>query len=118
MNTQQQIKQNNHSNPADTLRDLASLDAIAQYALNAMAETHPSYFHEFEAALAKSIRNYGLNLVKECKNSSLQDLPDEAIKEILEDRMAGVLDVACILNQEFFKSGVQFSALMMIQMLF
>ena len=116
MNTQQ----NNQNNPIDTLRDLASLDSIAQYAIFSMAEECPNYFHEYEAALAKSIRNYGLNLVKECKDSGLRDLPDEAIEKVIENRIgdSDALDVAFVLNHEYFKSRVQFGALFMVQLLF
>ena len=83
-----------------------------------MIEKTPSYFHEYEKAFTKQVRDYGVGLIQECKSGTLLKLSDEAIEEAAENRIENALDASCILNHEHFKAGFQFGALMMVQLLF
>ena len=48
----------------------------------------------------------------------LLKLSDEAIEEAVENKVGDVLDASCIANHEHFKAGIQFGALMVVQLLF
>lgn len=82
-----------------------------------MTEKAPSYFHECEKTFTKEILNFGVVLIQDCKDGILLKLSDEAIEENIENRISDALDASCILNHEYFKSGVQFGALMMVKLL-
>ena len=112
-------EQNSSGNPQSIFKDISSLDAITEYAISALTEQSPSYFHEYEKACTKEIRNFGITMIQECnKDGALSELSDEAIEETIENRISDSLDASCILNHEHFKAGVQFGALMMMQLLF
>lgn len=111
------IQQHQQINPQNKFKDIASLDAITEYAISALTEQSPSYFHEYEKACTKEICNYGVRLIQECKNGTLLKLSDEAIQEAVENRIGDALDASCVLNHEHFKAGVQFGALMIVQLL-
>lgn len=95
---------------------MSSLESLTDYAITSLAEETPSYFHEHEKTLAKEIYDYSPGLVRKCKNDTLLNLSDETIA--MEDRIGNVLDASCELNQEYFKAGVQFSALLIMQLSF
>lgn len=78
-----------------------------------MTEKTPSYFHEYEKAFTKQV----IALIQECKDGTLLKLSDEAIEEAIENKIGDTLDASCILNHEHFKSGIQFGAWMMVQLL-
>ena len=82
-----------------------------------MTEKTPSYLHEYEKAFTKQVRDYGVELIQECKKGTLSDLSDEAIEEAIENKIGDALDASCVLNHEHFKAGIQFGALMMVQLL-
>ncbi len=103
-------------NPKNRFKDISSLDAITEYA-GALTEKAPSYFHECEKELTKEIRNFGVGIIQDCKNGTLSKLSDEAIEESIESRIGNALDASCILDHEYFKAGIQFGALMMLQLL-
>lgn len=116
-----QNKQGRYHQRYDTknsFKNISSLDAITEYAITSLTEKTPSYFYEYEKALTKEIRNYGVGLIQECKNGTLSKLSDEAIEEAVENRISDALDASCILNHEYFKAGIQFGTLMMLQLLF
>lgn len=98
-------------------KDISSPDALTEYAITALTEKTSSYFHEHEKAFTKQVRDYGVGLIQECKQGTLSDLSDEAIEEAAENRIGDALDASCILNHEHFKAGIQFGALMMVQLL-
>jgi len=100
------------------LKNISSLDALTEHAICALTEQSPSYFHEFEKAFTKEIHNFGIALIQGCKNGTLLKLSDEAIGEAVENRIGDTLDASCVLNHEHFKAGIQFGALMMVQLLF
>lgn len=119
MNIQQDYQ--NQQSPQyqqNKFKDISSLDALTEYAISALTEKTPSYFHEYEKAFTKEIRNYGVALIQKCKNGTLLKLSDEAIIEVAENRISDALDALCVLNHEHFKAGIQFGALMMVQILF
>ena len=99
-------------------KDISSLDAITEYAITTLTEIAPSYFHEHEKAFTKEIRNFGVALIKDCRDGTMSDLSEEAIEENVENKICDALDASCILNHEYFKAGIQFGALMMVQLLF
>lgn len=68
-------------------------------------------------ALTKEIRNYGIALVQDSKEGTLLKLSDEAIEENVENRISDTLNVSCVLNCIYFKVGIQFGALLMVQLL-
>lgn len=109
--------QNQQTNFKNRFKDISSLDSLTEYAISALTEKTPSYFHECEKELTKEIRDFGVAFIKECKNGTLLKLSDEAIEESIENRIGDALDASCILNHEYFKSGIQFGALMMAQLL-
>lgn len=102
----------------NTFKHISSLDALAEYAVSALTEKTPSYFHEYEKAFTKQVRDYGIGLIQECRQGTLPELSDEALEEAMENRIGASLDASCILNHEYFKAGIQFGALMMVQLLF
>lgn len=114
----QPIYQSQHSNSHSRFKDISSLDAITEYAISALTEQSPSYFHKYDKTFTKEIRNYGVRLIQECKNGTLLKLSDEAIGEAVENRIGDALGASCVLNHEHFKAGIQFGALMMVQLLF
>lgn len=103
--------------PDSIFKHISSLDALTEYAISALTEKTPSYFHEYEKELTKEIRNFGVALIQDCKNESLLKLSDKAIEEAAENKIGDALDASCILNHEHFKAGIQFGALMMVQLL-
>ena len=103
--------------PDSIFKDISSLDALTEYAITSLTEKTPSYFHEHEKALTKEVRDYGVELIQECKNGTLLKLSDEAMKEAAENKISDALDASCILNHEHFKAGFHFGALMMVQLL-
>lgn len=104
--------------PDSIFKHISSLDALTEYAITSLTEKAPSYFHEYEKAFTKQIRDYGIGLIQDCKDGTLSKLSDEAIEEAIENRIGDSLDASCVLNHEHFKAGVQFGALMMMQLLF
>ena len=102
----------------NSLKNISSLDAITDYAISALTEKASSYFHEYEKAFTKEIRNFGVAIIKDCKDGMLLKLSDEAIEEAVENKVGDVLDASCIANHEHFKAGIQFGALMVVQLLF
>ncbi len=102
----------------DRFKEISSLDALTEYAITSLTEKAPSYFHEYEKAFTKEIRNFGVALIQDCKNGTLLKLSDEAIEEAVENKVGDVLDASCIANHEHFKAGIQFGALMVVQLLF
>lgn len=104
-------------NLKNSFKDISSLDALTEYAITSLAEKAPSYFREHEKAFTKQIRDYGVGLIQECKNGTLLKLSDEAIEEAVENRISDALDASCILNHEYFKAGIQFGVLLMVQLL-
>lgn len=98
-------------------KDISCLDALTEYAITALTEKTPSYFHEYEKAFTKQVRDYGVRLIQECKSGTLLKLSDEAIEEAAENRIGDALDASCTLDHEHFKAGFQFGALMMVQLL-
>lgn len=104
--------------PDSIFKHISSLDALTEYAITSLTEKTPSYFHEYEKAFTKQVRDYGIALIQDCKNESLLKLSDEAIEENVETKIGDALDASCILNHEHFKAGFQFGALMMVQLLF
>ena len=114
----QQINFINNFNSKDIFKDISSLDALTEYAITALTEKTPSYFHEYEKTFTKQIRDYGVGLIQDCKDGTLEELSDEAIEEAIENKIGDALDASCILNHEYFKAGIQFGELMMMQLLF
>lgn len=106
------------SNLKNKFKDISSLDALTNYAITSLTEKTPSYFHEYEKAFTKQVRDYGVGLIQECKQGTLSDLSDEALEEAIENKIGDALDASCILNHEHFKAGFQFGALMVVQLLF
>ena len=102
----------------NSFKDISSLDSITEYAITSLTEKAPSYFHEHEKAFTKEIRNFGVALIKDCRDGTMSDLSEEAIEENVENKICDALDASCILNHEYFKAGIQFGALMMVQLLF
>lgn len=45
--------QNQPHNPKNRFKDISSLDALTEYAISALTEKAPSYFHEREKAFTK-----------------------------------------------------------------
>ncbi len=80
------IQQTNYKNK---INQISSLESLAEYAIDALAEESPSYFHGYEKAFTKEIQNYGLELVQECRNGNLLELSDKAIEKLalVEDRI-------------------------------
>ena len=76
----------------NSLKNISSLDAITEYAITSLTEKAPSYFHEYEKAFTKEIRNFGVALIQDCKNGTLLKLSDEAIEENVENRISDALD--------------------------
>ena len=76
----------------NSLKNISSLDAITDYAISALTEKASSYFHEYEKAFTKEIRNFGVALIQDCKNGTLLKLSDEAIEENVENRISNALD--------------------------
>lgn len=113
----QQNYQSQQSNPQNRLKDISGLDAVTEYAVNALTEKAPSYFLEYEKTFTEEIRNYGVGLIQDCKNGKLLELSDEALEEALEDGIGSLLDASCVLNREHFKSGIRFGALLIMQLL-
>lgn len=111
-------EQNSSGNPQRIFKDISSLDALTEYAITSLTEKAPSYFYEHEKAFTKQVRDYGVALIQECKNGTLLKLSDEALEEAIENKIGDALDASCILNHEHFKAGIQFGALMMVQLLF
>ena len=103
-------------NIQDRFKDISSLDALTKYAISALTEKAPSYFHECEKELTKEIRNFGVALIQDCKGGTLLKLSDEAIQEAVENRIGNALDASCILNHEHFKAGIRFGAWMVVQL--
>lgn len=103
--------------PDSKSKDISSLDALTEYAITSLTEKTPSYLHEYEKAFTKQVRDYGVELIQECKKGTLSDLSDEAIEEAIENKIGDALDASCVLNHEHFKAGIQFGALMMVQLL-
>ena len=101
----------------NSFKDISSLDSLTDYAIGALTEKAPSYFYEYEKAFTKEIRNFGVAIIKDCKDGMLLELTNEAIEENVENRISDALDASCIANHEYFKSGFQFGALMMLQLL-
>ena len=101
----------------DRFKEISSLDAITEYAITSLTEKAPSYFHEYEKAFTKEIRNFGVALIQDCKNGTLLKLTNDAIEENVENRISDALDASCIANHEYFKAGIQFGALIMLQLL-
>ena len=101
----------------NSFKNISSLDSVTDYAIGALTEKAPSYFHEYEKVLTKEIRNYGVALIQDCKDGTLLKLTNEAIEENVENRISDALDASCIANHEYFKSDFQFGALMMLQLL-
>ena len=93
-------------------------DSLTDYAIGALTEKAPSYFFEYEKAFTKEIRNFVVAIIKDCKDGMLLKLSDEAIEEAVENKVGDVLDASCIANHEHFKAGIQFGALMVVQLLF
>lgn len=104
--------------PDSSFKDISSLDALTEYAITSLTEKAPSYFHEHEKAFTKEMRNFGVALIKDCRDGTMSDLSEEAIEENVENKICDALDASCILNHEYFKAGIQFGALMMVQLLF
>lgn len=121
MDIQQNLREQNplhqQINFKDRFKNISGLDALTEYAISALTEKTPSYFQQYEKACTKEIRNYGIALIQECKNGTMLKLSDEAIEEAVENRIGDALDASCILNHEHFKAGIQFGALMMVQLL-
>lgn len=111
-------EQNSSGNPQRIFKDISSLDALTEYAITSLTEKTPSYFHEYEKAFTKQVRDYGVGLIQECKNGTLLKVSDEAIEEAAENKIGDALDASCIMNHEHFKAGIQFGALMIVQLLF
>ncbi len=106
---------NQQHNPKIRFKDISSIDSLIDYAISALTEKAPSYFHEYEKAFTKEIRDFGVAFIQDCKNGTLLKLSDEAVEENVENRISDALDASCILNHEHFKAGIQFGALMMMQ---
>ena len=102
----------------NSFKDISSLDSLTDYAIGALTEKAPSYFFEYEKAFTKEIRNFVVAIIKDCKDGMLLKLSDEAIEEAVENKVGDVLDASCIANHEHFKAGIQFGALMVVQLLF
>lgn len=98
----------------NSFKDISSLDALTEYAITSLTEKAPSYFHEYEKAFTKEIRDFGVALIQDCKDGTLLKLTNEAIEENVENRISDALDASCVLNHEHFKAGIQFGALMMV----
>jgi len=81
---------------------LRAFEFLAEYAIDALTEESPSYFQEHEKAFTKEVLNFSAGLVQECKNGSLLKLSDEAIEEIIENKIGDTLNASCVLNQEYF----------------
>lgn len=110
-------EQNSSGNPQRIFKDISCLDALTEYAISALTEKTPSYFHKYEKAFTKQVRDYGVGLIQECKNDTLLKSSNEALEEAIENRIGNALDDSCVLNHEHFKAGFQFGALMMVQLL-
>lgn len=78
---------NQQSNPQNKFKDISGLDALTEYAITALTEKTPSYFNEYEKAFTKQVRNYGVELIQECKNGTLLKVSDEAIEEATETKI-------------------------------
>lgn len=109
----QQINFINNFNSKDIFKDISSLDALTEYAITSLTEKTPSYFHEYEKAFAKELHGFTDEVIRTCRRSS-----NETAGTIVEILGCDLLDASCTLNQEHFKAGFQFGALMMVQLLF
>ncbi len=107
------------TNSKNKINQISSLESLAEYAIDALAEESPSYFHGYEKAFTKEIQNYGLELVQECRNGNLLELSDKAIEKLasVEDRIGNIMDALCVLETMHFKAGFQFGALMIIDLM-
>ncbi len=70
------------TNSKNKINQISSLESLAEYAIDALTEESPSYFHEYKKVLTKEIRNYELELVQECRNGNLLELSDKAIEKL------------------------------------
>ncbi len=104
-------QQNNSKNK---INQLASIDSIVQYALDALTEEAPSYFSKYEKKCADEIYNYTNNLINKCEDGTLSDKSPDVVMEGLCD---GILDASCVSNMAHFKAGFQFGALMVMNLL-
>ncbi len=108
------IQQTNYKNK---INQISSLESLAEYAIDALAEESPSYFHGYEKAFTKEIQNYGDSLIHDCLDGTLLRTSNEFISEAIENRIGNVLDASCRLNHEYFKAGFQFGALIIIDLM-
>ena len=98
--------------PDSIFKDISSLDALTEYAITALTEKTPSYFHEYEKTFTKELHGFTDEVIRTCRRSS-----NETAGTIVEILGCDLLDASCTLNQEHFKAGLQFGALMMVQLL-
>lgn len=112
-----QNKQHQQSNFQNQFKDISSLEALTEYAVTSLTENMPLYFRESEKEFTKELRNYGAKLIQECKSGTLLDLSDDEIEETIEKGISEAMDVSCVLNHEYFKAGIRFGTLLIMQML-
>ncbi len=103
------------NNPKNKIAKLATFDSIAEYAINALTEKSPSYFSKYEKKLADETLNYTNRLIKMCENGTLSGKSPDVVMENLCD---GILYASCVSNKEHFKIGLEFGALLIMQLLF
>lgn len=74
-------------------KHIASLDALTEYAISALTEKTPSYFHEYEKIFTKQVHDYGAGLISECQNGTLSELKREFQKIVryADDFLIGVI---------------------------
>ncbi len=96
------------------MKDITSLESMADYAISKLSEQTPFLFCEGERAVANEILGYTSKIMQLHGDGALSH---ENAESVAENLCGGILDGVSELNTVFFEAGMKFGASLILRLL-